>query len=132
MISLEHVTKRYGRTIALKDVSFTAERGKITGLLGRNGAGKTTALNLMTGYFPPQEGRVLLDGTDMRKEPRACKRKVGYLPEKPPLYDEMSVRDYLDFVCELREVLPGRRSAMWRRFLESARSARFRTGLSDI
>ncbi len=107
MISLEHVTKRYGKITALRDVSFRAAEGQVTGLLGRNGAGKTTALNLLTGYFPPEEGRVLVDGTDMMSRPRECKRKIGYLPERPPLYDEMTVRGYLDFVCDLREVAAG-------------------------
>ena len=106
MISLEHVSKSYGAIPALRDVSFTAEAGQITGLLGRNGAGKTTALNLLTGYFPPDQGRVLVDGQDMMLEPRACKRRIGYLPEKPPLYDEMTVRDYLAFACDLKEVSP--------------------------
>ncbi|MBQ8072718.1 MAG: ABC transporter ATP-binding protein [Clostridia bacterium] len=106
MISLERVTKRYGQHVALRDVSFTVEKGQIAGLLGRNGAGKTTALNLMTGYFPPDEGRVLVDGMDMLTEGQACKRRIGYLPEKPPLYDEMTVKDYLRFVSELREVVP--------------------------
>ena len=106
MISLEHVSKSYGAIPALRDVSFTAEPGQITGLLGRNGAGKTTALNLLTGYFPPDQGRVLVDGKDMMLDPRACKRRIGYLPEKPPLYDEMTVRDYLRFVCDLKEVAP--------------------------
>ena len=106
MIELEHVTKKYGRTAALKDVSLKAEKGKITGLLGRNGAWKTTAMNLLTGYFPPNEGRVLIDGKDMLLKPRECKRQLGYLPERPPLYDEMTVREYLKFVYELKEVLP--------------------------
>lgn len=106
MIALEHVSRKYGRTEALKDVSFEAGRGLITGLLGRNGAGKTTALNLMTGYLPPTDGRVRVDGMDMMLKPRECRRKIGYLPEKPPLYDEMTVKDYLKFVCDLREVLP--------------------------
>jgi len=105
MISLEHVTKRYGKTAALRDVSLNVTAGRITGLLGRNGAGKTTALNLMTGYFAPDEGRVFVGGMDMMEKPRECKRMVGYLPEKPPLYTEMTVRDYLGFVCDLREVL---------------------------
>ena len=104
MIALEQVTKRYGPVEALKEVSFRIPRGGITGLLGRNGAGKTTALNLMTGYFPPTAGRVLVGGKDMRTEARACKRMIGYLPEKPPLYDEMTMEEYLRFVCELKEV----------------------------
>ncbi len=107
LIEMEHATKRYGRITALRDVSFRIGEARVTGLLGRNGAGKTTALNLLTGYFPPEEGRVLVDGVDMMKNPRECKRKIGYLPEKPPLYDEMTVREYLGFVCDLREVVPG-------------------------
>lgn len=104
MISLEQVTKKYGHHIALQDVSIQIDRGQTAGILGRNGAGKTTALNLLTGYFPPDKGRVLVDGMDMLLQPRECKRKIGYLPEKPPLYDEMTVEDYLCFVCDLREV----------------------------
>ena len=105
MIELEHVTKLYGSIPALRDVSLHVPKGQTVGLLGRNGAGKTTALNLMTGYFPPTEGKVRIGGKDMLADPRACKRMIGYLPEKPPLYDEMSVEDYLLFVCELREVV---------------------------
>ena len=105
MIELEHVTKRYGSIPALRDVSLHVPRGQTVGLLGRNGAGKTTALNLMAGYFPPTEGRVRIGGKDMLTDPRACKRTIGYLPEKPPLYDEMTVEDYLAFVSELREVV---------------------------
>ena len=105
MIELEHVTKYYGSIPALRDVSLHVPGGETVGLLGRNGAGKTTALNLMTGYFPPTEGKVRIGGKDMLSDPRACKRMIGYLPEKPPLYDEMSVEDYLFFVCELREVV---------------------------
>ena len=105
MIELEHVTKLYGSIPGLRDVSLHVPKGQTVGLLGRNGAGKTTALNLMTGYFPPTEGRVRVGGKEMLADPRACKRMIGYLPEKPPLYDEMSVEDYLAFVCELREVV---------------------------
>ena len=105
MIRLEHVSKNYGGIPALRDVSLHVLRGETVGLLGRNGAGKTTALNLMTGYFPPTEGKVYVGGKDMLADPRNCKRMIGYLPEKPPLYDEMSVEDYLLFVSELREVL---------------------------
>ena len=81
MITLEHVTKKYGNRTALQDVSIQIGRGRTAGILGRNGAGKTTALNLMTGYFPPDSGRVLIDGTDMMLHPEECKRKIGYLPE---------------------------------------------------
>ena len=105
MIELEHVTKNYGGISGLRDVSFRVHSGETVGLLGRNGAGKTTALNLITGYFPPTEGSVRISGKDMLSDPRGCKRMIGYLPEKPPLYDEMTVEEYLVFVSELREVV---------------------------
>ena len=105
MIELEHVVKNYGGIPALRDVSFHVHAGETVGLLGRNGAGKTTALNLITGYFPPTEGSVRIGGKEMIAEPRNCKRMIGYLPEKPPLYDEMTVEEYLLFVSELREVV---------------------------
>ncbi len=109
MIELCHITRKYGSVTALKDVSFRVEKGQIAGLLGRNGAGKTTALNVLTGYLPPTAGDVLLDGQNLAEHPRECKRRMGYLPERPPLYDEMTVTEYLLFVCELREVAPGAR-----------------------
>ena len=105
MIELEHVTKNYGGIPGLRDVSFCVRAGEVVGLLGRNGAGKTTALNLITGYFPPTEGIVRIGGKEMLADPRGCKRMIGYLPEKPPLYDEMTVEEYLLFVSELREVV---------------------------
>ena len=104
MIELEQVTKKYGNLTALHDVSFHVAKNETVGLLGRNGAGKTTLLNLMTGYFPPSEGCVRIGGKDMAEESAACKRMIGYLPEKPPLYDEMTAEEYLRFVCGLREV----------------------------
>ncbi len=104
MIELKAVTKRYGAVEAIHDISFTAPRGHIVGLLGQNGAGKTTTLNILTGYMPPTSGQVLVDGLDMLTHSRECKHAIGYLPEKPPLYDEMTVRAYLRFVCALKEV----------------------------
>ena len=104
MIELCNVTKRYGAVEAVSGLSFSAPDEQIVGLLGQNGAGKTTTLNMLTGYFPPTSGEVRVDGMDMLQDPRACKRHIGYLPEKPPLYDEMTVTAYLKFVCELREV----------------------------
>ncbi len=106
MIELKQVTKRYGEVAAVDGLSFTAPAGQILGLLGQNGAGKTTTLNILTGYMPPTSGQVLVDGLDMLTHARECKRRIGYLPEKPPLYDEMTVRAYLAFVCELKEVAP--------------------------
>ena len=104
MIALEQVSKKYGNRTALQDISFRVRKNETVGLLGRNGAGKTTLLNLMTGYFPPTAGRVKISGKNMLEDAAACKRMIGYLPEKPPLYDEMTVENYLRFVCELREV----------------------------
>ncbi len=106
MIEMKQVTKRYGEVAAVDHLSFTAPAGQIVGLLGQNGAGKTTTLNILTGYLPPTAGQVLVDGLDMLTNPRECKRRIGYLPERPPLYDEMTVRAYLAFVCELKEVAP--------------------------
>jgi len=101
---LRNVTKRYGAVEAVAGLSFRAPEGQIVGLLGQNGAGKTTTLNMLTGYLPPTSGQVLVDGMDMLAQPRECKRRIGYLPERPPLYDEMTVADYLRFVCQLKEV----------------------------
>ncbi|MBQ8200937.1 MAG: ABC transporter ATP-binding protein [Clostridia bacterium] len=104
MIDLKQVTKRYGAVEAVSKLSFHAPKGQIVGLLGQNGAGKTTTLNMLTGYLPPTSGQILVDGMDMLTQARECKRRIGYLPEKPPLYDEMTVQSYLAFVCELKEV----------------------------
>ena len=104
MIELENAGKNYGSFPALRNISFHVLKNETVGLLGRNGAGKTTLLNLITGYFPPTGGKVRICGRSMAEEPAACKRMIGYLPEKPPLYDEMTTESYLRFVCELREV----------------------------
>ena len=102
--TLEKATKKYGPAYGLRDVSLHIAQGETVGLLGLNGAGKTTAMNLITGYFPPTSGRILISGHDMAADPRTCRRMIGYLPETPPLYGEMTPEEYLRFVCELREV----------------------------
>ena len=104
MIALEKVSKRYGMHKALDGVSFAVQKGQVLGLLGQNGAGKTTAMNILTGCLAPSSGRALIGGYDVMLQPRQAKRLLGYLPEMAPLYDEMTVRDYLTFVCRLREV----------------------------
>lgn len=106
MIEIENVSKRYGSVRALSDVSLRVEKGSVLGLLGQNGAGKTTLINILTGYLAPSSGRVLIDGHDPLLEPAEAKRHLGYLPEQPPLYDEMTVREYLRFVAALRGVAP--------------------------
>lgn len=107
MITFDHVSKRYGVHQALSDISFTAEKGQIVGLLGQNGAGKTTAMNILTGCLAPSDGAVRVGGHDVLTAPREAKRLIGYLPEAAPLYDEMTVGAYLRFVCELKEVSSG-------------------------
>ena len=106
LIEIENVSKRYGSVRALENVSLRMEGSGIMGLLGRNGAGKTTLINILTGYLAPTEGRVLIDGHDPLLQPSDAKRRLGYLPEQPPLYDEMTVREYLCFAAALRGVAP--------------------------
>src|SRR5437867_3846105 len=102
MISVEHLTKYYGTTCAVDDVSFTIGRGEVAALLGPNGSGKTTLMRVLTGYFPPTAGRVCIDGEDVAEQPAAARRRVGYLPEQVSLYPELTVRRYLAFVAEVK------------------------------
>jgi ABC-2 type transport system ATP-binding protein len=106
MISVEGVSKRYGHVTAVDDLSFTVERGEVVGFLGPNGAGKTTTMRMITGTLQPDVGSVLLDGTSVSDDPMAAKRRIGYLPEANPLYDELIVAEYLDYVAELRGLSP--------------------------
>ena len=111
MIEVQHLTKRYGPLKAVDDVSFTVERGEIFGFLGPNGAGKTTTMRVLTGYMPPSEGRAVVAGFDVFDQPIEAKRRTGYLPETPPLYPEMTVRDYLAFVARIKGVPRGERAS---------------------
>ncbi len=104
MIEVQHLTKRYGPTTAVDDISFRVEKGEILGFLGPNGAGKTTTMRVLTGYMPPTEGRAIVAGYDIFEQPLEAKRRIGYLPETPPLYPEMTVRDYLLFVSRIKGV----------------------------
>ena len=104
MIEIENVTKRYGDQLALDGISFTVERGEVLGFLGPNGAGKSTCMNILTGYISSTEGNVKIDGIDMLKNPEEAKRKIGYLPEIPPLYLDMTVEEYLKFVHRIKKV----------------------------
>ncbi len=105
MIEVQHLTKRYGRVTAVDDLSFKVERGEILGFLGPNGAGKTTTMRILTGYMPATEGRAIVAGFDVFDQPIEAKRRTGYLPETPPLYPDMTVREYLDFVAKVKGVL---------------------------
>ena len=102
MIRAEHLTKRYGASYALDDVSFEIGAGEIVGLLGPNGAGKSTTMNILTGYLSATAGDAYIDGINILEDPAAVKRKIGYLPEQPPLYMEMTVLEYLSFVYDLK------------------------------
>ena len=104
MIEVQHLTKRYGPTTAVDDVSFRVERGEVLGFLGPNGAGKTTTMRVLTGYMPPSDGNAIVAGYDVMTHPIEAKRRTGYLPETPPLYPEMTVRDYLSFVARIKGV----------------------------
>jgi ABC-2 type transport system ATP-binding protein len=104
VIEVKQVTKRYGPFTAVDDVSFTVERGEILGFLGPNGAGKTTTMRILTGYMPPTEGHAVVAGYDVFAQPIEAKKRTGYLPETPPLYPDMTVRDYLAFVARIRGV----------------------------
>lgn len=102
MIEARHLEKNYGLFTALSDVSFKVEKGEIVGFLGPNGAGKTTTMRIITGYYPPSEGDVIVDGYSVRNQITEVKKRIGYLPETPPLYPEMTVDSYLRFVLELK------------------------------
>ena len=104
MIEVRNLVKRYGRRCAVDHLSFTVEDGQIFGFLGPNGAGKSTTMNIMTGYLAPTDGEVLVDGHNILEEPEEAKRRIGYLPEQPPLYPDMTVREYLSFVAELKGI----------------------------
>jgi ABC-2 type transport system ATP-binding protein len=104
MIAVEGVTKRYGNLVAVDELSFQVDRGEVVGFLGPNGAGKTTTMKMLTGTLQPDEGRVLFEDEPISRNLIAAKRRVGYLPEANPLYDEMLVAEYLEYVAELREI----------------------------
>ncbi len=104
VIEVNHLTKRYGKHIAVDDLSFKVEKGQIFGFLGPNGAGKSTTMNIMTGYLGASEGVVLIDGHNILEEPEAAKKCIGYLPEIPPLYTDMTVYEYLCFAAELKKI----------------------------
>jgi len=104
VIEVQHLTKQYGPFTAVHDVSFKAERGEILGFLGPNGAGKTTTMRVITGYMPPTDGKALVAGYDVMEQPIEAKRRTGYLPETPPLYPDMTVRDYLMFCARIKGV----------------------------
>lgn len=125
MIEVSHLTKKYGRHLAVEDLSFTVSDGQIYGLLGPNGAGKSTIMNILTGYLAATSGQVVVAGHPLPEEADAAKACVGYLPEQPPLYPEMTVGEYLDFAAELKGIRKKERK-------EQVRKAARRTGLEAV
>lgn len=110
MIEISHLVKKYGDHVAVDDLSLTVEEGKIYGFLGPNGAGKSTTMNIITGYLGATSGEVKINGFDIFTHPEEAKKCIGYLPELPPLYMDMTVKEYLDFVAELKKLEKGLRS----------------------
>ena len=125
MIEVSHLSKSYGSRPAVQDLSFTVPDGQIYGLLGPNGAGKSTIMNILTGYLAPTQGEVKVAGFRLPEQAQQAKACVGYLPEQPPLYPEMTVQEYLDFVAELKGV---KRAQRKQQVLTAAR----RTGLEEV
>ena len=103
MIEVQNLTKRYGSHLAVDRISFRVEEGEILGFLGPNGAGKSTTMNILTGYLSASEGTVKINGYDILEEPQKAKASIGYLPEHPPLYLDMTVREYLNFMYDLKK-----------------------------
>lgn len=104
MIEIQNLTKRYGQIKAVNNLNFTVEKGEVLGFLGPNGAGKSTTMNIITGYIPSTEGTVRVNGYDIMESPKEVKKLTGYLPEQPPVYMDMTVKDYLNFVADLKLV----------------------------
>lgn len=110
MIQVQNVSKHYGELVAVDNISFQLEKGDVLGFLGPNGAGKTTTMRIITGYMPPTKGSVYIADIDVFEDPQAAKSHIGYLPENPPLYEDMVVRDYLDFVADIKQVPNGEKN----------------------
>ena len=112
MIEISHLVKKYGDHYAVKDLNVRIEEGQIYGFLGPNGAGKSTTMNMITGYLAPTAGTVKVDGFDIVKEPEKAKEHIGYLPEMPPLYFDMTVLEYMNFVADLKKIPKDKKKSM--------------------
>ena len=104
MIEVKNVTKKYESTIAVDDISFEVKDGEIVGLLGPNGAGKSTTMNMITGYIEPTSGQIIVNGNDILKSPKKVKKQIGYMPEGVPLYYELTPKEFISYMAELKLV----------------------------
>lgn len=119
MLEVDHLCRRYGSFVAVNQVSFTINPGEIVGLLGHNGAGKTTIMKMLSGYLEPNDGKIVIDGVDIDVDPKTVQRGLGYLPENLPVYPEMIVADYLDYAAELKGLSNGEKNDEIRRAVQA-------------
>lgn len=118
MIEIQNLTKKYGQITAVNNISFTVNKGEILGFLGPNGAGKSTTMNIITGFIPSTEGTVKVCGYDIMEQPKEVKKRIGYLPELPPLYMDMTVTEYLDFASDLKQLEPKKKKSQMADIME--------------
>ena len=125
MIEVKNVTKKYGKAVAVEDISFTIKEGEIVGLLGPNGAGKSTTMNMLTGFIEQTEGEIIIDGYDMLKKPKKAKREIGYMPEGVPLYTDLTVKEFVTYMAEIKKVNKKERKEKVEKIIKE-------TGLKDV
>ena len=125
MIQVENITKRYGTFTAVNKINFEIEEGEVIGFLGPNGAGKSTTMNMITGFIEPTSGRILIDGYDISKKPKKAKKQIGYMPEGVPLYSDLTVKEFVTYMAELKGVARKDKKAMVQKVIED-------TGLADV
>ena len=125
MIEVKNVTKKYGKFVAVDDISFTINDGEIIGLLGPNGAGKSTTMNMLTGFIEQTEGDIIVDGYNMLKKPKKAKKEIGYMPEGVPLYSDLTVKEFITYMAEIKNVNKKERKEKIEKVIEN-------TGLKDV
>ena len=125
MIEVKNVTKKYGKAVAVDDISFEIKEGEIVGLLGPNGAGKSTTMNMLTGFIEQTEGEIIVDGYNMLKKPKKAKREIGYMPEGVPLYMDLTVKEFVTYMAEIKKVNKKERKEKVEKIIEQ-------TGLKDV
>ena len=125
MIEVKNVTKKYGKAVAVDDISFEIKEGEIVGLLGPNGAGKSTTMNMLTGFIEQTEGEIIVDGYNMLKKPKKAKKEIGYMPEGVPLYMDLTVKEFVTYMAEIKKVNKKERKEKVEKIIEQ-------TGLKDV